>query len=128
MEATGTDVHDLPRATEVLTDSSRDHQRVRRQEDEEDRREDRHRFLHAAKIEEDEDQDARELDVQLEGNAGDRLIRPARSVRQHAEDRITARRDGDGDGQHVVDDQRAAADHARPRPEPSPSIPVDFAS
>ena len=93
---------------EMAEDRVADQQDVRGEEDEEDRREDLHRLLHAAQVERDQKHDRRDFRGQL----------PVRQrLREKAEDGVAAAGDRHGDRQHVVDDQRAAGDEPHARPE-----------
>ena len=88
---------------EMRNDRVEDRDRVRDDEDEKDRHEDVHRLLHAAQIENDEDDDQREF-------GGKFVRRPMQ--RKKRPDLIACAGDGDGDRQYVVDEQRASGDDA----------------
>ena len=79
------------------------------QESQEDGRQRRHRLLHAAQVQHREHREGQELDRELlaRASAGGRKLKIASAPP----------RDRDGDGEHVVDEQRAAGEHARGRPE-----------
>ncbi len=78
---------------------------MRPDEDEEDRREDRHGFLHAAEVQDDQEDEDDDLDRQLV--AGHRR-------REEVPDLVAAGRDGHRDREDVVDEERAARDDAGP--------------
>ena len=88
---------------DVLDDAVADEQDVGYDEDDEDRRQHGHRFLDAAQVDDDEKDDGHDLERDLE-----RLV----GRREEAEDGVTAGDDGDGDRQHVVDEQGRSGDDA----------------
>ena len=87
-----------PDLGDVLDDAVADEQDVGQDEDDEDRRQHGHRFLDAAQVDDDEEDDGQDLERRLQ-----RLV----GRREEAEDGVPAGHDGDGDGQHVVDEQGA---------------------
>ena len=96
------------RRRDVGEDPIEDEAHMGDEEEEKDRRQGGHRFLHAPEVEQDE----AERDEQDKGQL---VLEVAR--RQEAQHGLDAARDGDADRQHVVDDQGAARDEPEGRSE-----------
>ena len=96
-------VEDLGQTGDVSSDRIEDQERVRDDEQHEDRRQDVDRLLHAAKIQHDQQTQDHDLRRHLVMEVSDR---------QKREELIASGRDRDGDGQDVVDEQRASRHHA----------------
>lgn len=100
------EVDDRPHLGDAHRHGPGDGGEVGRHEDQEDRHQRVHGLLGAAQVharEQEEDEDL------------DRELGPQQVRRQEAEDRIRAGGDGERDGQHVVDDQCRAREHAELR-------------
>ena len=93
---------------QVREDAVADHENVGHHEDDEDGGQEGHRLLDPAQVEHDQQQDQEEVEEDLVRLPGDG---------QEAEQGVSAGDDGDGDGQHVVDQQGVPGDDPDPRPE-----------
>src|SRR5262249_36535154 len=89
-------------------DGDGDHQKVRHDEEEEDRNQDLDALLDPAQVQEDEEAQDQQFEYEP-------LMVPARG--EEAEDLVDARRDGGRDRQDVVEDQSASGDDAEARAE-----------
>ena len=94
---------DLAEITRVRHQRVEDHEDVRDDEHHEDGNQGHHGFLHAAEVQQRQNQHSRDRKAQL-------VRKPSRG--QETEQRVGAAGDRDRDRQHIVDEQRAAGNHA----------------
>ena len=103
----------------LQADAAEDEDDVRPDEGEEDGEEELDRFLHAPQVQHREQGERGHLDGQLPDVPG---------MREVAEDRLASRCDRGGGGEHVIDEERGAADHAGARTEQPRADGVSAAS
>ena len=97
---------DAADVAQVQSNRAADDEDMRQQEDQEDRQQKCDRFLDAAHVQHDEQKDRRALD-----NHHRLVVRETKGAEIAAcqtKQRVAGRRDRGGDGQHIIDQQRAA--------------------